>query len=102
MMKPEALLAHIFSLVRRAPEPPRDELPFGLETAVLAHWRAARAQMTPAFRLLPRLRWAALVACAIAAFSVAWSREEFAEIAHLSFSESHIAESAMQVAYGND
>lgn len=57
-------LTRIYALARRAPAPPAAEIPLGMETAVLAHWRAGAERSTAA--LLPGLRWAALVACAIA------------------------------------
>jgi hypothetical protein len=38
----EQLLDHAFALACRAGEPVPSELPFGMETAVLAQWRSSR------------------------------------------------------------
>lgn len=63
-MNRDQLLDRIYALARRAPAPERAEIPFGMETAVLAHWRSAMERSTGG--LLRGLRWAALAACVVA------------------------------------
>jgi hypothetical protein len=79
-----------------------DEPPFGMETAVLAHWRASLQSRTGNGGLLRRLRWAALLACTIAISSAALSHEELAEVSHLFAAETHIGDSALLAGSGND
>lgn len=104
MRENEKFLERIFQLARRAPEREASEPPFGMETAVLAHWRAIRHAPRRAENggLLPRLRWAALIACVLALSSGVLAREELAEISHLSTPEARITDFAMLAGYGND
>jgi hypothetical protein len=81
MKEPEQLLDHAFSLARRARDPIRSDLPFGMETAVLAHWRNSSASSRSDVGILRIFRWSAIAACVIAVASGVWMG---ADIAHLS------------------
>jgi len=64
-MNTDRLLDLIFRLARRAPVSAIAEMPYGLETAVLAHWYEAVGNRSANAGLLRGLRWAALAACAV-------------------------------------
>ncbi len=98
----DEILQRILSLGRLAAAPVEESMPFGLETMVMAHWRDARQLRLTNPGLLRRLRWAALAACAVAIFAAVWSAEEVAELSHLFAPETHVVDSAMLTAYGND
>jgi hypothetical protein len=78
MMNTERLLDRIFHLARRAPASAITEAPYGLETAVLAHWREAVGHRSTNGGLLRGLRWAALAACAVALLTAALKSDELA------------------------
>ncbi|HEX4665369.1 MAG TPA: hypothetical protein VH207_02120 [Chthoniobacterales bacterium] len=99
-MNTEQLLDRIFRLARRAPPPATPAPAFGLETAVLAHWRAAAAESSPNGGLLRGLRWAALAACAIALLTAALKRDELAAFNRRSDPVARVADSAIVVGYG--
>jgi hypothetical protein len=99
-MNTEQLLERIFRLARRAPSPATPAPAFGLETAVLAHWRAGAAERSSNGGLLRGLRWAALTACAIALLTAALKRDELAAFTHRSDPVARVADSALVVGYG--
>jgi len=98
-MNTEQLLERIIRLARRVPPPATPAPAFGLETAVLAHWRAT-AERSPNGGLLRGLRWAALAACAIALLTAALKRDEVAAFTHRSDPVARVADSALVVGYG--
>jgi hypothetical protein len=98
-MNTEQLLERIFRLARRVPPPAMPAPDFGLETAVLAHWRAT-AESSPNGGLLRGLRWAALAACAIALLTAILKRDEVAAFNHRSDPVARVADSAIVVGYG--
>jgi hypothetical protein len=91
----DQLLNRAFSLARRGRETIPLELPFGLETAVLAEWRASRSHSSVLTSAVPTLRWAAILACILALLCGAWKRDEFARIYHRSDPEISIPDSAL-------
>jgi hypothetical protein len=91
----EHLLDHAFSLARRARDPVPSELPFGMETAVLAEWRSSRASSKIDIGLLRVFRWAAILACVVAVAGGAWKLEDIAQIAQRLNPESRIVDSAL-------
>jgi hypothetical protein len=91
----EQLLDHAFSLARRARDPGPSELPFGMETAVLAEWRSSRASSNIDIGLLRVFRWAAILACVVAVAGGAWKLEDIAQIAQRLNPESRIVDSAL-------
>jgi hypothetical protein len=91
----EQLLDHAFSLARRADDPASSELPFGMETAVLAEWRSSRASSQIDIGLLRVFRWAAILACVVAVAGGAWKLEDIAQIAQRLNPESRIVDSAL-------
>ncbi len=100
-MDANRLLQSLFALARRTPPPnERLEIPFGLETAVLAHWREARAQRPNNTGLLTGLRWAALFACAIALLAGALEGDELSAFNHRNDPETRVADSAIVAGYG--
>ncbi|HVM46806.1 MAG TPA: hypothetical protein VMU04_02215 [Candidatus Acidoferrum sp.] len=74
MKTPEDSLQNLLALAARAPRPPEaaGEPPFGLETRVLAGWRAAHEPDEPAFLFL-FLRRAMIAASFILLLSLGWS-----------------------------
>ena len=99
-MKPDQLLQRIFSLSRRAPVAEVPDMPFGLETAVLAHWREASAQGAENGGLLRGLRWAALLACAVALLAGVLGIDELKAFSNRFDPATRVADSAIIVAYG--
>ena len=99
-MNTEQLLDRILRLARRNPAPAAPEPAYGLETAVLAHWRAAAAEQSPNGGLLRGLRWAALAACAIALLTAALKRDELTAFSHRTDPVARVADSAIVVGYG--
>lgn len=92
----------LFSLARRAPALEKTAPPFGLEMAVLAHWREARAQRASDSGILRGLRWAALVACSVAFLASALSRDELTAFSNGYDPEKNLADSAISTAFGNE
>ena len=76
----EQLLDHAFTLARRARDPVSSGLPFGMETAVLAHWRNSCASSKIDTGMLRVFRWAAILACVVAVASGVWKSEDIAQI----------------------
>jgi hypothetical protein len=91
----EQLLDHAFALARRARDPVPSELPFGMETSILAQWRSSRASSTIDVGMLRVFRWAAILACVVAVAGGAWKREDIAEISQRMDPESRIVNSAL-------
>ncbi len=90
----EQLLRHTFALARRDPTPLPSELPFGMETAVLAEWRSSRSSSKIDINTSPVFRWAAIMACAVALLGGAWKRDELAQISRRFDPETRIVDSA--------
>lgn len=99
-MKPDQLLQRIFSLSRRASTAELPGVPFGLETVVLAHWREASRAGVQIGGLLRGLRWAALLACAIALLAGALQMDELSAFTDRFDPAIRVADSAITVAYG--
>ena len=91
----EQSLDHAFALARRAGDPVPSELPFGLETAVLAQWRSSRGSSKVDIGMLAVFRWAAVLACVIAMAGAAWKCEEIAQISQRLDPETRIVDSAL-------
>ena len=98
-MNTNKLLARIFSLARSAPAPPPNEMPFGLETAVLAHWREASTQKDGNAGLLRGMRWAALTACAVALLAATLKKDELAAFQNRFDPETRVADSAISAGF---
>lgn len=97
----DRFLTRVFSLARRAPESVPTERPFGLETAVLAHWENSRSpQSGPGIVL--RLRWAAIFACTVALLNIAWKRDELSQFSIRSDAETRIVDSALLAGFENE
>jgi hypothetical protein len=88
----EQSLDHAFALARCARDPIPSELPFGMETAVLAQWRSSRASKIDILRVFRR---AAILACVIAVAGGAWKRDDIAQIAQRLDPENRIVDSAL-------
>lgn len=97
MKNTDHILSRIFALARRS-DPVPSQLPFGLETAVLAHWRASSPESTHA-GAMDALRWAAGLACAIALISAGWQRDELARLTHRFDPQTQIADSALMTGF---
>jgi len=91
----EQLLDHAFALARRACDPVPSELPFGMETAVLAHWKSSRVSSKTDVGMLPVFRWAAILACVVAAAVGAWKREDITQISQRFDPETRIVDSSL-------
>jgi hypothetical protein len=72
MKASDGSLQRLFKAAAKAPSPTNSEPPFGLETRVLACWRAAPENDVPAFLFL-FLRRATIGASLILLLSAAWS-----------------------------
>ncbi|HEY4281432.1 MAG TPA: hypothetical protein VGM62_00095 [Chthoniobacterales bacterium] len=79
MKDSERLLDKALTLAQGRPDPIPAELPFGMETAILAQWRNARAAKFTG--MIPIFRWAAMIAIVLAMLSGAWNRDVFVQIA---------------------
>ena len=99
-MNAHQLLNRIFSLALRVPESRPNEMPFGLETAALAHWREASAQRAASKGLVRGLRWAALIACAVAVITAALESDQIAAFRNRFDPATRIADSAISAGYG--
>ena len=99
LMNTNELLSRIFSLARRVPAPPPNEMPFGLETAVLAHWREASARRAGNAGLLRGMRWAALTACVVALLAVTLNKDELAAFQNRFDPETRVADSAISAGF---
>ena len=91
----EQLLDQAFALARRARDPVSSDLPFGMETAVLANWKSSRASSTIDAGILRVFRWAAILACVVAVAGGTWKREDIAQISQRLDPESRIVDSAL-------
>jgi hypothetical protein len=91
----EQLLDQAFALARRARDPVPSELPFGMETAVLAHWRSLLASSKIDAGILRVFRWGALLSCVVAVAGGAWKSEDIAQISQRLDPESRIVNSAL-------
>jgi hypothetical protein len=94
MKIPEHFLDRIFTLARRDEAPDESEIPFGLETAVVARWRA-RSERRANGNVLSGLRWAALLAVAIALLAGAVENDQFAAFRNRFDPEARVADSAI-------
>jgi len=99
-MNADRLLDRIIRLARRAPVLPTPDPAYGLETAVLAHWREAAAHRSANGTLLRGLRWAALAAFAVALLTAALKSDELAAFNHRSDPVTRVADSAIAAGYG--
>jgi hypothetical protein len=95
MKRTEQLLDQAFALARLAPDPVPAELPFGMETAVLAEWRSSRASSKIDVGVLRVFRWGAILACVVAAAGAAWKREDISQISQRFDPETRIVDSAL-------
>src|SRR2546425_7693009 len=95
MKATEQLLDHAFVLARRARDPVPSELPFGMETAVLAHWRDSRVSSKIDIGMLRVFRRVAIVACVVAVAGGVWKSEDIAQIWQRLDSETKIVNSAL-------
>lgn len=93
MKEPEQLLDHAFALARCAGNPVPSELPFGMETAVLAQWRSSRAAWK--IDILRVFRRAAILACIVAVAGGVWKREDIAQISRRLDPETRIVDAAL-------
>jgi hypothetical protein len=91
----EQLLNQAFALARRAHDPVPSQLPFGMETAVLAQWRSSRASAKIDIGMLRVFRWAAILACVVAVAGGAWKNEDIAQIWQRVDLETRIVNSAL-------
>jgi hypothetical protein len=91
----EQLLNEAFALARRARGPVPSELPFGMETAVLAQWKSSRASSKIDISMLRVFRWAALMACVVAVAGGVWKSEDIAQISRRLDPEAKIVDSAL-------
>jgi hypothetical protein len=91
----ERLLNHAFALARRARDPVPSELPFGMETAILAQWRSSCSSSKTDIVMLRVFRWAAILACVAAVVGGAWKREDVAQISRPLDPETEIVDSAL-------
>lgn len=98
-MNTERFLDRIFCLARRAPIRVTPEPAYGLETAVLAHWRETVAQHSTNGGLLRGLRWATLAAFAIALLTAALKSDELAAFSHRSDPVARVVDSAIVVGF---
>ncbi len=101
-MDAHQLLIRIFSLARRVPDVSPNEMPFGQETAVLAHWREASARRAAGAALLRGLRWAALTACAVAVLAAMLAKDELVAFQNRFDPETRVADSAIVDGYGHE
>jgi hypothetical protein len=91
----EQLLDRAFALARRARDPVPSELPFGMETAVLAQWRSSRASAKIDIGMVRVFRWAAILACVVAVAGGAWKSEDIAQLWQRVDPETRIVDSAL-------
>jgi hypothetical protein len=94
MKRTESSLDHAFALARRRPDSVPSELPFGMETAVLAEWRSSRASAKSDTGMLRVFRWTAILTCLVAMAGGAWKRDDIAQISHRLDPETRIVDSA--------
>jgi len=94
MKRREPSLDHAFALARRRPDSVPSELPFGMETAVLAQWRSSRASVRSDTGILRVFRWAAILACLMAVAGGAGKLDDIARISHRLDPETRIVDSA--------
>jgi hypothetical protein len=95
MKRPEQLLDQAFAMARRARDPIPTELPFGMETAILAQWKSSRGSSRIDIVMLRVFRSAAILACVVAVAGGAWKREDIAQISQRLDPESRIVDSAL-------
>jgi hypothetical protein len=91
----EQLLSEMFALARRAPAPLPAGLPFGMETAVLAHWKSSWSSSKIDGGMLRVFRWAALLACLMAIAGGTWKSEDITQISQGFDPETRIVDSAL-------
>jgi hypothetical protein len=91
----DQLLDHAFALARCARDLVPSELPFGMETAVLAQWRSSRASSKIDIGMLRVFRRAAILACVAAVAGGVWKSEDIAQISRPLDPEARIVDSAL-------
>jgi len=91
----EQLLDHAFALARRAHDPVPSEPPFGMETAILAHWRNSYASSNTDIYMVRLFRWAAILACLVAVAGGVWKSRDIAQISQRLDPETKIVDSAL-------
>jgi hypothetical protein len=95
MKEPGQLLNQAFALARRASDPVPSELPFGMETAIMAEWRSSRSSSRTDGGILRVFRWAAILSCMVALAGGAWRSEDITRISQRLDPESRIVDSAL-------
>jgi hypothetical protein len=91
----EQLLNQAFALARRVRDPVPSELPFGMETAILAQWRSFLPSSKIDAGMLRVFRWAAILACVVAVAGGAWKLEDITQISQRLDPETRIVDSAL-------
>ncbi|MBA3960607.1 MAG: hypothetical protein H0X40_01730 [Chthoniobacterales bacterium] len=99
MKSTEEFLSRVFTLARRVRPPLPGELPYGLETAVLAHWRAAAGERSGQGSIVRGLRWAALFACLLAFLAGLLGNDQVSAFRNRFDPESSVADSAVVSGY---
>ena len=100
MKSAEEFLTRIFALARRTQSPISSELPYGLETAVMAHWRRVNAARSGIGSIVQGLRWAALFACVLALIAATLESDQLSAYRNRFDPESSVADSAVVTGYG--
>jgi hypothetical protein len=95
MKRTDQLLDHAFTLARRARDPVPSELPFGMETAILAHWKDTWVTSKIDIGTLRVFRWAAILACVVAVAGGAWKSDEIAQLSQRLDPETRIINAAL-------
>ena len=98
-MNTDQLLDRLFRLARHAPARAVAETSYGLETAVLAHWREAVGHRSANAGLLRGLRWSALAACAVALLTASLKSDELAAFNERFDPVARVADSAIVAGY---
>ena len=91
----EQLLDHAFALARRAHDPVPPELPFGMETAILAQWKSSRRSSKIDVGMVRVFRCVAILACVIAVAGGVWKSDDIAQISQHLDPETKIVDSAL-------
>ncbi|HVE16637.1 MAG TPA: hypothetical protein VNB29_07860 [Chthoniobacterales bacterium] len=93
-MNPDPFKSLVRLLRRAATAPPKDnpEIPFGLETRVIAAWKEARTAETPGFNVLAVFQKASLAALACTAIAATVS---VSALFHSQDPQAHVANYAL-------
>jgi hypothetical protein len=95
MKEIDRLLDQAFALARRAQDSIPSELPFGMETAVLAQWKSSQRSSNVDIVMVRVFRWAAILACVVAVAGGAWNCGDIAQISQRLDPETRIVDSAL-------